>query len=236
MNNTSKVVKFVAYTRVSTDEQGRSGLGIEAQDAAIRSAVAATDGGKIVKSFTEIASGDDDDRPELHKALDFAKRSGAVVIVSRLDRLSRAVAMVSGLIRDGYRIRFADSPNASDLEIHLRAAIAQEERRLIAQRTIDALSALRHRGIALGSARDGHWNGREHLRHAGGVKGRAIAARNRTAISDPIYAEVRDIVTANGLSGLSLRRIAAEINAMGLETPGGSTWTAASIRRALAAT
>ena len=68
------------------------------------------------------------------------------------------------------------------------------------------------------------------------MKGRAIAARNRTAISDPIYAEVRDIVTANRLSGLSLRRIAAEINAMGLETPGGSTWTAASIRRALAAT
>ena len=236
MNNTSKIVKFVSYTRVSTDEQGRSGLGIEAQEAAIRSAVAATDGGKIVKAFSEIASGDDDTRSGLRQALDFAKRSGAIVIVSRLDRLSRAVAMVSGLIRDGYRIRFADSPNASDLEIHLRAAIAQEERRLIAQRTIDALHALRHRGIALGSAREGHWEGREHLRAAGGAKGRYIAARNRRNMSAPIYAEVRDIVAANDLGGMSLRGIAAEINARGLETPNGSTWTAASIRRALAAT
>ena len=230
MTNTK--TKFIAYTRVSTDEQGRSGLGIDAQAAAIRSAIA-NDGGILSHEFTEIASGDDDDRPILRRALDIAKRSGATLIVSRLDRLSRAVAMVSGLIRDGYRVRFADSPNASDLEIHLRAAIAQEERRLIAQRTTDALGALRARGVALGSARVGHWEGREHLRRAGGAKGRATATRNRLNVSAPIYAEVRDIVNTNGMSGQSLRAIAAAVNARGILTPNGSAWTAASVRRAL---
>jgi DNA invertase Pin-like site-specific DNA recombinase len=131
---TTTAPKFVAYARVSTDEQGRSGLGIEAQLAAVRSFVE-SEQGVMVREFVEIASGDDDDRPQLAAALKLAKRTGAVLVVAKLDRLSRVVAKVAGLIRQGAELRVVECAAASTLELHIRAVVAEEERRMIAART-----------------------------------------------------------------------------------------------------
>lgn len=222
--------KFVTYCRVSTTEQGQSGLGIEAQTHACKSYVESV-GGSIVKTFIEIASGDDDDRPVLAEALKLAKRSRAVLLVAKLDRLSRAVALVAGLLRSGAEIRVAECSTAGTLELQIRAVIAQEERRQISQRTTDALAAAKRRGVALGSSRPGHWAGREELRQAGAAAGSAAAAAKRRELRADIIAAARPIVERH--RGSSLRALAAALNAAGITTPGGSSWQAQTVKRLL---
>jgi DNA invertase Pin-like site-specific DNA recombinase len=224
--------KFVSYARVSTEEQGRSGLGLEAQAAAITAAVA-DQGGIVTRAFVEIASGDDDERPQLAAALKLCRRTGATLIVAKLDRLSRAVAMVAGLMREGVAFRVAELENASTLEIHLRATIAEEERRLIAARTTAALAAAKARGTKLGSSRPGHWKGREQLRSAGQRKAVKAAAAKRLALSAELYREAFNV--ARGMPDASLRAIAAALDDAGITTPKGSKWTAAAVSRMLAA-
>lgn len=229
--STAAARKFIAYTRVSTDEQGRSGLGLEAQTAAIRAGVAEL-GGEIVREFTEIASGDDDHRPTLEAALKLCKRTGATLIVAKLDRLSRAVALIAGLMRAGVPFKCADVSNASELELHLRAVIAQEERRMIGIRTKAALTAAKARGTKLGSARPGHWKGREDRRELGQRKAVAVAAAKRLELSRDTYVEAAAV--AAKMPGASLRTIAGTLNEQGLTTPRGSEWTAAAVSRMLA--
>ena len=223
---------FVTYCRVSTDEQGRSGLGLEAQEAACASAAAAT-GGTILRTFREVASGDDDKRPVLAAALRLARRTGATLLVAKLDRLSRAVAMVAALMRDGVPFRVAELANASELELHLRATIAQEERRLIGERTKAALAAAKRRGTKLGSARRGHWTGREDRRLAGILAaGRASAAKRRGARAE-LLVEAAPVVA--GLAGASLRAIGQALEGAGVLTVQGATkWTATGVSRLLA--
>jgi len=230
--NTNKAAKFVAYARVSTNEQGADGLGIESQTHAIRQHVESI-GGVLVRQFIEVASGDDDARPKLQAALKLAKQTGATIIVSKLDRLSRVVAKIAGLIRQGTELRVVECANASTLELHIRAVIAEEERRKIAERTKDALEAAKRRGVKLGSARPGHWTGREHVRQAAQKSATKAAAASRLAASAEVYREARAI--ADTMPNASLRAIAKAINEAGITTPGGSIWRAASVARMLEA-
>lgn len=231
---TAKAPRFIGYVRVSTTEQGRSGLGLEAQDHAIRQYVEAH-GGELVKIVSEVASGDDDDRPGLAEALKLAKRTRAALVVAKLDRLSRAVAMIAGVMRSsGVALVVAECANASTLELHVRAIVAQEEREKIAARTRDALAAAKRRGVALGSARPGHWSGREDRRKAGALKGSTAAAAARRELSASTIGEALPIARTMREQDASLRTIAAELNARGMTTATGRSWAAMSVARMLA--
>lgn len=231
---TTTAPKFVSYARVSTDEQGRSGLGIEAQQHAIRSFVEGEQG-IVVREFVEIASGDDDNRPELAAALKLAKRTGATLLVAKLDRLSRVVAKIAGLIRQGAELRVVECANASTLELHIRAVIAQEERRMIAARTVAALESAKRRGVKLGSARPQHWKGREHLRAKGQRRATEQAAAARREMRADTYAAAGPVASEMHAAGASLRKIADRLNELGHTTPRGAAWKAAQVQRLLAA-
>lgn len=224
--------KFVSYTRVSTEEQGRSGLGLEAQTEAIRQAVAAK-GGTIARAFSEVGSGGDDHRPELLAALNLCKLTKATLIVAKLDRLSRDVELIAGTMKRTPLV-VAECVGASPMELHLRASFAEEERNKIRVRTREALARLKARGVKLGSARPGHWKGREDRRQAGQRNAVKVAAAKRRAESAKLYADAARI--AAKFKGASLRGLADELNAAGLTTPRGSVWTAAAVSRMLQAT
>jgi DNA invertase Pin-like site-specific DNA recombinase len=234
--NTTSGKRFVGYVRVSTTEQGTSGLGLEAQEHAIRQHVASVEG-ELVRVVSEIASGDDDDRQGLADALKLAKRLRAVLIVSKLDRLSRAVAMIAGVMRSsGVPLCVAECSGASTLELHVRAIVAQEEREKIGQRTRDALAAAKRRGVRLGSARPGHWHGKESRRRAGAIAGSAAAAEARREMRADVYAQAGPVAATALAAGKSLRNIASELNAAGITTPMGGQWQAQSVKRLLTAT
>src|SRR5258708_5460930 len=132
--------KFVAYFRVSTDKQGRSGLGLEAQREAVLTYL---DGGRwsLVEKFVEVESGKRNDRPELTAALATCKKHKAKLIIAKLDRLSRNLAFIATLMDSGVEFIAVDNPHANKLTIHILAAVAQHEREMISQRTRDALHA-----------------------------------------------------------------------------------------------
>jgi DNA invertase Pin-like site-specific DNA recombinase len=136
--------KAIAYYRVSTSEQGRSGLGLEAQKQAV-SAYVASAGLELVLEVEEIESGKRDDRPALHRAIAQAKRCKGVLVIAKLDRLSRSVAFVSSLMEGGVQFTAADQPAANELTIHILDAVAQAERKAIGERTRAALAAARAR-------------------------------------------------------------------------------------------
>ena len=229
MKSSTKPVPVVAYLRVSTKEQQRSGLGLEAQEQQVRQ-LAEVIGGEVVRVIVETGSGADDDRPGLADALKLAARTRGVVAVAKLDRLSRDVAKVAETLKSGVQIRCADSPNASTLELHLRATIAQEERRLISERTSQALHAAKRRGVLLGFARPGSRRGRSRELAAARAKGSQRAASKAAAIRADILEEAAPILIAN--EGQSLRKIAAALEEAGVLTAKGrSNWTPASVSR-----
>src|SRR3954471_2471435 len=141
---------FVAYYRVSTARQGRSGLGLEAQKKAVSDFL---NGGpwQLLAEFVEIESGKTDDRPELEQALATCELSGAALVVAKLDRLSRNLAFLAKLQESGARFVAADMPEANELTIHIMAAVAQAERKAISTRTKEALAAAKARGVRLGA-------------------------------------------------------------------------------------
>ena len=138
--------KFVAYFRVSTDKQGKSGLGLEAQRKAVEDYL---NGGtwSLVGKFTEIESGKRNERPELVKALAVCKRQKAKLVIAKLDRLSRNLAFIATLMDSGVEFVAVDNPHANKLTVHILAAVAQHEREMIAQRTKDAVQAAKARGV-----------------------------------------------------------------------------------------
>lgn len=140
-------MQYVAYYRVSTQQQGKSGLGLEAQ----RRAVLHYARCDPLAEFTEVESGKRDDRPELAKALAFAAAHKAVLVIAKLDRLSRDVHFISGLLKSGVPIKAADIPNADNFQFHIMAAVAEKEREMIAERTKVAIAAKRARGQEWGT-------------------------------------------------------------------------------------
>ena len=142
----------VGLYRVSTAEQGQSGLGLEAQQASVR-AFAAAQGWTLVAEFSDIASGKDDQRPGFQAALARCRQLGAVLAGARLDRITRRAHTLSQLLEDGYSVRAADMPGADDLMMRVYAAMAQKERELISARTKAALGAAKARGAVLGGDR-----------------------------------------------------------------------------------
>lgn len=140
----------VAYYRVSTKQQGRSGLGLEAQRATVTQFVREQ---PLIAEYTEVESGAKDDRPELIAALDYARLTNATLVVAKLDRLTRNVGFLVALQQSGVKFVCADMPEANELTIHILVAVAQAERKMISQRTRDALRAAKARGRVLGGDR-----------------------------------------------------------------------------------
>ncbi|PWJ13814.1 recombinase family protein [Jannaschia seohaensis] len=154
-------LRLVAYERVSTARQGRSGLGLEAQRAAI-DAFADARAATVLARFTEVESGGKNDRPELDKALTLARLTGATLVIAKLDRLSRNAAFLLTLQASGVSFLACDIPEANDLTVDIMALVAQAEREAISRRTREALAAAKARGVKLGTP-----NGAAALRRAG---------------------------------------------------------------------
>ena len=216
---------IVAYYRVSTDKQGASGLGLEAQRSTVER-YAAGIGATIFAAFTEVESGKIAARPELEKAIALCRRSGYTLAIAKLDRLARNVAFLTKLM-DLHGLEFVacDLPHANRLTIHILAAVAEDEARRISERTKAGLAALKARGVLLGSARPGHWDGREHLRQAGLLKGQAIAHRvahqRWVELVGPIWREYRELRDA----GVAEEVIAQRLNDRGERTATGLPWS-----------
>lgn len=224
--------KFVGYYRVSTQRQGRSGLGLDGQKAAVGDFVGQRHG-ILVGEYVEVESGKCKDRPELHKALGHAKRSRATLLVAKLDRLARNVAFTSALMESGVDFVCCDNPHANRLTIHILAAVAEDEARRISERTKAALAAAKRRGTLLGSARPGHWDGREAQRVAGLANARQKAAECHKAAKREAYRDLLPMLDSARRAGCSLRTIAAELNAAGHSTRRGRPWRAAQVTRVL---
>lgn len=225
-------MKLIGYVRVSTEKQGQSGLGLEAQLTAIQQYASSTDG-DIVHIYREVESGKRDDRPELAKAIAHAKRIRGRLVIAKLDRLARDVHFISGLTKSGADFVACDNPTANKLTVHILAAVAEDEADRISQRTKAALAAAKARGVLLGSARPGHWKGREERRRQGAVKGSEAAKAIRLEKSAATYKEAIRLAKPLSEEGQSLREIAAELNDAGITTPRGSPWQATQVSRLL---
>lgn len=202
---------FVAYYRVSTDRQGASGLGLDAQRAAVAAFVNGR--GELAAEYTEIESGRKNDRPELHQALEACRDRRAILVIAKLDRLARNVAFIANLMESGVEFVAVDMPQANRLTLHILAAVAEHEREMISQRTKAALAAAKARGTRLGNPRPDM----PRLTAASA----AAAARFRAGIE-------ATIVALRG-QGMSLRAIAADLNRRGIRTARGRRWQAATV-------
>jgi DNA invertase Pin-like site-specific DNA recombinase len=215
---------YVSYYRVSTARQGRSGLGLEAQRAAVASYIASA-GGEVVAEFTEIESGKRADRPEVRRAIDHARRTGSILLVAKLDRLSRDVHFLTGLEKAGVEFVAADMPVANRLTVHIMAAVAQAEREMISKRTREALAAAKARGVKLGGP-----NGIEPIRMAG--KGTVAALAAVKAGAERRAQDLASTVMAIRAAGAtSLQQVADELNRQRIRTARGGSWHAATVRR-----
>ena len=218
--------KLVSYIRVSTAQQGRSGLGIEAQREAL-ARFAAAEGLEIAAEFVEVETGKGSDaldrRPELAKALARARALKCPVVVAKLDRLSRDVHFISGLM--AHRVPFVVAelgPDVDPFVLHLYAALAEKERALISGRTKLALAAAKARGVALGNPN------LAEVRTQGVAKLKAEADENAAKVL-PLILKLKG-------EGESLRAIAGELNRLAIPTPRGGKWAAQTVANALART
>ncbi len=200
--------KFVAYYRVSTAQQGRSGLGLEAQREAVRRHLSAN-GWPPLAEFTEEETGKGvsplSRRPQLRAALAFAKKRKATLVIAKLDRLSRNVAFISAIMESGVDFVAVDNPHATRLTLHILAAVAEHEARMISDRTKAALAAAKARGTVLGA------------------NGKVLAAQNKAVALNHLQ-PVADRFRALKAEGLSMRKIATVLNDLGIARPAGGRW------------
>ena len=211
--------KFIAYHRVSTQKQGASGLGLEAQKEAVSRFL---NGGEweLLDEYVEVETGKGADalakRPQLKAALAACRKEGATLIIAKLDRLSRSVHFVSGLMESKVRFVACDMPEANELTIHIMAAFAEHEAKRISQRTKDALAVAKSRGVVLGRA------GANNLRPN-------LEARQKVA--DDFAEKLRPLFNGMKSRGLSQRGMLAELNAIGVPAPKGGSWLLSQVQR-----
>ena len=224
-----KKCRLVAYYRVSTKQQGQSGLGLEAQKASVEGHAKGI-GCEIVASYTEVESGTDDDRPELAKAIAHAKRVNGRLVVARLCRLSRKMSLVAKMMDDESLDFIAvDQPSANRLTLHVLAAVAEEEARLVSVRTKAALAAAKARGTKLGGVRDGQ----HALTFEDRQKGQAKAAKVRSENVRQADADVAHRAETLRGEGLSLNAIAQRLTEAGFKTRTGKPFGAVQVMRIL---
>lgn len=200
-------MQFIAYYRVSTDKQGDRGYGLDAQRRAVADYLA---GAELTAEFTEVESGKrHENRPELQRALAMAKKHKAKVVIAKLDRLARNVAFIAGLMEQKVDFVCCDIPSASPFMLHIYAAVAEEERRMISLRTKAGLAIAKARGVILGNAKQAARNHQAAMKRAKGLS-----------------EAIRDTKT------LSARKAAAAFNARQIPTPTGAPWSSKTIGRA----
>ncbi len=213
--------RYVTYRRVSTQEQGRSGLGLDAQTRDINLYLEhySPEPWEIVGEFTEVHSGFDKDRPVLAEAIALAKKVKAVLLVAKLDRLSRRVSHIADLLETkGLTFKVASLPSADQFQFHLYAALAEKERDFISQRTKAALVEAKARGVKLGGLRDGTMERN---------KVRAAMAQERAE-------KLRALVAPLRHQGATIREIAAALNGGNIATPQGGAWHPSTVARLVA--
>lgn len=211
----------ITYIRVSDQKQGRSGLGLDAQLMAVQ-AFAGRHNLRIVAEYREVETGTNKrHRPELSRALQQARQEGAVLLIAKLDRLARNVHVISGLMESRVPFVAVDMPDVDDLTIHILAAVAEKEAKLISQRTKDALQAAKLRGVVLGRPA----NLTAEARQKGAWR------RHQDAVD--AYAQVAGYIALMRRSGATLRAIAQVLNSEGHRTRQGKLWTAVQVRNVL---
>jgi DNA invertase Pin-like site-specific DNA recombinase len=212
---------YIAYYRVSTKQQGTSGLGLDAQRHTVRSFTRCEN--CIIAEYTEVESGKRDNREQLHAAIQHAKSIGATLVIAKLDRLSRNAGFIFALRDSGVDFVCADMPEANTLTIGIFAVMAQHEREVISQRTKAALQAKKEQGFKLGTP--------ANLTRAAIEK----SAANRSAKAKERNQQAAEVATLLKEKGLSLREIAERLNSRGFQTSQGKNFQATSVMRLLQA-
>lgn len=208
---------YVAYFRVSTQRQGQSGLGLEAQRKAVEGFLQEPD--KIVAEYTEIESGKRNDRPELAKALAYAKSVGATLLIAKLDRLARNLHFITGLQESKASFQAVDNPNANTLMVQLLAMIAEHEARMTSERTTVSLAAAKARGVKLGV--------HNPIIQQSAIKGNLAKG---DASAGTIFEWIKDIPD---YESLTLQAIADSLNKNGYTTPRGKAFNPMQVSRVL---
>jgi len=204
--------RYVAYFRVSTASQGRSGLGLAAQRSKIEEFLTPDD--EVVAEFVEVQSGKADNREELWKAIACAKKGGARILIAKLDRFSRKVSFIAGIMEQRIGLVVAEMPHATDFQLHIFAALAQEERRLISERTRAALAEAKKRGVALG-------------------KNALILKEQRQRQALEYARSIEVVLRPMALAGWSFTTIASQLNAAGIDSAKGGRFTAQTVKNIL---
>ena len=219
--------RFIAYYRVSTERQGRSGLGLDAQRRAVADHLSGS-AWYLIDEFTEVESGKRNDRPQLAAALEACRRQKATLIIAKLDRLARNVAFIATLMENTRGVDFvaADMPEANKVTLHIMAALAEHEREQISARTKAALQAAKARGQKLG------WSMSQRRQEARQASRRGVAVRQQKA--ETFAANVLPIIRDIEAAGVTtLQGIAKALNARGVSTARGGKWHAATVRNLL---
>lgn len=210
---------FIAYYRVSTQGQGQSGLGLDAQRVAVQAYVQSV-GGALIAEHEEVESGTLDDRVQLKAALKQCRSEKAMLVIAKLDRLARSVHFISELLRSGVEFVAADMPHANKLTIHIIAAVAEYEREVIAQRTKASLAAAKARGVRLGNPNAANQS--------------KMASDKTREQADAFAKGIKTVMQALHAQGAtSFSSLAKSLEAHGVGTQRGGRWTAAGVRNIL---
>jgi DNA invertase Pin-like site-specific DNA recombinase len=219
--------KYVAYYRVSTNKQGVSGYGIDAQREMVRGFLNG-DGVDLVREFVEVDSGKNDDRVELEKAIRLCKVMKAKLVVSKLDRLSRDVAFIATLMKSDIRFVVAEMPDMNELTCHIFSAMGQHERQMISDRTKAGLAQAKNRGIVLGNPCFGRG---EQIARSGDTS-KALETKNKkcSEFRDMMKGIIQDIIKEHDGVKLSLQGLADVLNERGFQTIRGKQFTKMTVK------
>lgn len=207
-------MQIISYLRVSSQAQGRSGLGLEAQRETIENYRRSVNG-SLLAEYVDIQSGKKNERSGLSQAIEHARRTQSALVIAKLDRVSRRVSFIANLMESNISFVVAELPNADEFQLHIYAAIAQQERKLISERTKAALAQAKKRGVKLGSY------------------GKTLAKLNKVK-AQKFARQFKERITQMRKEGLTLREVAQVFNEEGISSSNGSKWHATSVMRVVA--